>query len=172
VLLEGRARVPLSQRVRTKIGNNLTYGDKLKGAPSASKGPRPDWRVKALCRGYSTEQEDPWDADPKTKQPSDIAASICKQCPVRRECLLEGLRSDALNAGSAYMVWGGLAPAQRRALSRLRYRVGCPVCSGVLLISPEDAEWQVCVSCAMTWRTRKPKPVEITPDTSQSSQRG
>jgi hypothetical protein len=140
----------------------LTHGDKLKGASRAGEGPRPDWQTQAACRGYSVDYEDPWDADPKTKKPSDIAASICKQCPVRRECLLEGFRSDSLNAGDAYMVWGGLAPAQRRALARLRYRVGCPVCSGDLLLSPEGEEWQVCLSCAMTWKTRKPKPVDST----------
>jgi hypothetical protein len=130
------------------------HGDKLSGAPSASKGPRPDWRNKAACRGYAA-RIDPWDADPNDGIVSPTAAAFCKQCPVRRECLLAGLDSDQMNGGFAYGVWGGLSPKQRRAMIRLRYRVACPVCKGSLVITAEDEEWQVCASCAATWRCRK-----------------
>jgi hypothetical protein len=137
------------------LGDNLTqHGDKLTGAPSISKGPLPDWRSKAECSGYSA-SPDPWDADPKDGAVSDTARAFCKQCPVRRECLLEGLRSDELNGGAAYLVWGGLSPKERRALIRLRYRVACPVCRGKLVITAAGEEWQACASCGITWRCRK-----------------
>jgi len=139
------------------------HGDKLSGAPRESKGPRPDWRTKAACRGYMSASGDPWDADPKDGFVSTTAAAFCKQCPVRRECLLEGLRSDLLNGGAAYGVWGGLSPKERRALIRLRYRVACPVCRGQLIITSEGEEWQACASCAVTWRCRKREPVDTEP---------
>ena len=136
------------------------HGDRLSGAPSESRGPRPDWRTKAACRGYAA-IIDPWDADPKDGVVSDTAAAFCKQCPVRRECLLEGLRSDLMNGGFAYGVWGGLSPKERRALIRLRYRVACPVCRGQLIITSEGEKWQACASCGITWQCRKRKPAAL-----------
>jgi hypothetical protein len=130
----------------------LTHGDRMKGAPSNRTGPRPDWQTKALCRDYPAEY---WDADPSIGFVNPSAAAVCKQCPVQRECLLAGLESDKMNGDHAYLVWGGLAPKQRRAIVRARHRVGCPVCHGALLISPDGADWQVCASCGVTWRTRK-----------------
>lgn len=134
------------------------HGDKLSGAPRESRGPLPDWRTKAACRNY-TAAPNPWDAEPKDGFVSTTAQSFCKQCPVRRECLLEGLRSDELNGGAAYLVWGGLSPKERRALIRLRYRVACPVCKGNLVITAEGEEYQVCASCAVTWKCRKRPPI-------------
>lgn len=142
-------------------------GDKRQ-APRDSGGLRADWRVKASCRGYVVDHFDPWDADPNDGKVNPTAESICKHCPVQRDCLLEGLRNDQLNGGVAFGVWGGLAPRQRRALVRLRYRVGCPVCHGKLVITPEGEEWQACARCGVTWRCRKPAAY-ITHDSGQSS---
>lgn len=133
------------------------HGDKLSGASRESGEPLPDWRSHAACRGYAA-HIDPWDADPGDRVVSPTAAAFCKQCPVRRECLLEGLRSDKMNGDVAYGVWGGLSPKERRALVRLRYRVACPVCKGTLVITAAGEEWQVCASCAVTWRCRKRTP--------------
>ena len=136
------------------------HGDKLSGAPRESRGPRPDWRTFAACRKYETSHYDPWEAGPKDRKPSHTAEVVCDTCPVKRECLLAGLESDRMNHhGVAYHVWGGLAPAQRRAIIRAQNRVGCPVCKGQLLISPMGELWQACASCGVTWKRRNRKPI-------------
>lgn len=43
------------------------------------------------------------------------AAKLCRQCPVRTECL-----ADALDNRVEFGVWGGLTERQRRALLRRR----------------------------------------------------
>jgi hypothetical protein len=134
-------------------------GDKI-GARGTSHGPRPDWRTKAACREFVTTHYDPWEANPTERKPSHTAEVVCGTCPVKRECLLAGIASDAMNHhGVAYHVFGGLAPAQRRAITRARHRLGCPVCKGDLLISPTGENWQVCASCGVTWKTRNRKPL-------------
>jgi hypothetical protein len=143
-------------------------GDNRNEAPRASGGLRPDWRTKAACRGYADGYLDPWDADPSVGVVNNTAKEFCSTCPVKRECLVEGLRSDRLNLGVAYGIWGNTAPKQRRAMVRLRYREGCPVCKAKLIITPEGEEWQACASCGITWRCRKPA-VLITHDSEQSS---
>lgn len=130
-------------------------GDNRSKAPRASGGLRSDWRTKAACRGYADNYLDPWDADPNVGSVNATAAAFCKQCPVKRECLLEGLRSDHMNGGDAFGIWGNTAPKQRRAMVRLRYREGCPVCKAKLIITPAGEEWQACASCGVTWRCRK-----------------
>lgn len=130
-------------------------GNTRNEAPRASGGFRPEWRTKAACRGYADADTDPWDADPSVGVVNSAAKSFCSTCPVKRECLLEGLRSDRLNGGDAFGIWGNTAPKQRRAMVRLRYREGCPVCKAKLIITSEGEEWQVCVSCGITWRCRK-----------------
>lgn len=145
-------------------------GDNRTEAPRASGGLRPDWRTKAACRGYASATGDPWDADPNVGFVNSTAAAFCLQCPVKRECLLEGLKSDRLNGGDAFGIWGNTAPKQRRAMVRLRYRLGCPVCHGKLVITSEGEEWQACASCGITWRCRKREV--ITPDRPLSSPGG
>lgn len=138
-------------------------------APRASGGLRSDWMTKAACRDYANPYFDPWDADPGDGM-NPTAASFCKTCPVKRECLLAGFASDRLNGGAAFGIWGNTAPKQRRAMVRLRYREGCPVCKGKLIITPAGEEWQACASCGVTWRCRKREV--ITPDTPPSSPGG
>lgn len=134
-------------------------GDRT-GARGTSHGPRPDWRTLAACRKFETTHYDPWEAGPKDRKPSHTAEVVCGTCPVKRECLLAGLESDRMNHhGVAYHVWGGLAPAQRRAITRAQNRVGCPVCKGQLLISPMGELWQACASCGVTWKRRNRKPI-------------
>lgn len=130
-------------------------GDKRTETPRASGGSRLDWRTKAACRGYADAFGDPWDADPNVGVVNSTARAFCSTCPVKRECLLEGLRSDRLNGGDAFGIWGNTAPKQRRAMVRLRYREGCPVCKAKLIITSEGEEWQACASCGITWRCRK-----------------
>ena len=130
------------------------------GTRGTNRGPRLDWRTQAACRTFVTTHYDPWEAGPKERYPSHTAATVCATCPVKRECLLAGIASDAMNHhGVAYHVFGGLAPAQRRAITRARQRMGCPVCRGDLIISPTGENYQACASCGVTWKTRTRKPL-------------
>lgn len=43
-----------------------------------------------------------------------VALGYCETCPVRKECLAEGLKPDNLHAGS---IWGGMLFVQRRRLA-------------------------------------------------------
>lgn len=136
-------------------------GDR-KGARGTSHGPRPEWRTKAACREYNTAYYDPWEAGPRDKKPSHTAAVVCATCPVKRECLLAGLESDKMNHhGVAYHVWGGLAPAQRRAIVRAQSRMSCPVCKGQLVISPMGEMYQACASCGVTWKRSNRRPLNV-----------
>jgi WhiB family redox-sensing transcriptional regulator len=124
-------------------------------APRTSEGLRPHWEEKAACRDYNNKYQDPWDADPSVGHVNSEAHSFCGRCPVKRECLLAGLRSDALNNGVAFGIWGDTAPKHRRAMIRVRYRQACPVCKGKLVITANGEEWQACASCGITWRCKK-----------------
>jgi WhiB family redox-sensing transcriptional regulator len=129
-------------------------GDKHK-APRESGGLRAEWQKDAACRDYGDHYLDPWDADPNVDHVNATAHSFCVRCPVKRECLLAGLASDAMNNGAAFGIWGDTAPKQRRAMIRIRYRQACPVCKGKLVITAAGEEWQVCASCGVTWRCKK-----------------
>jgi hypothetical protein len=135
------------------------------GASRANGRLRADWRRDAACRDYADDYLDPWDADPHVSRVNATAHAFCVQCPVKRECLLAGLESDLLNAGVAFGIWGDTAPKQRRAMKRTRFRLGCPVCHGKLIITAEGEEYQACASCGITWRCRKHRL--FTDDTSQ-----
>lgn len=71
-----------------------------------------EWRDAAACR----------DEDPETFFPEgqagrtimnqvDDAKAVCRQCPVRRECLC-----FAVDTGQDFGVWGGLTADERRAV--------------------------------------------------------
>jgi hypothetical protein len=143
------------------------------GARGTSRGPRPDWRTQAACRTFETTHYDPWEAGPKERKPSHTAEVVCGTCPVKRECLLAGIASDAMNHhGVAYHVFGGLAPAQRRAITRARQRMGCPVCKGELIISPMGEMWQACASCGVTWKRSNRKPLNEHVDNDDATSTG
>jgi hypothetical protein len=120
---------------------------------------RADWQTKAACRDYADAYLDPWDADPHEGKVNATAHAFCRHCPVKRECLLAGLRSDELNNGLAFGIWGDTAPKQRRAMTRQRYRLACPVCKGDLIITDESAAWQACAACGLAWECRRRKPI-------------
>lgn len=46
------------------------------------------------------------------------AISICNSCPVKTQCLAEGLKSENLEHG----IWGGLMPAERMVLVGAKMR--------------------------------------------------
>ncbi len=147
--------MPVSARFVPERCNLRKNGDNKNEAPRSREGLRANWRLQAACSGYADNGIDPWDADPKDGKVNATAAAFCARCPVRRECLIEGLQSDQLNGGAAFLIWGGLAPKQRRALVRARDRLSCPVCHGVLLVAAVPATFQACASCGITWKARK-----------------
>jgi WhiB family transcriptional regulator, redox-sensing transcriptional regulator len=79
------------------------------------------WRQEAACR----------DKDPSTWFPAQnervvargsyaVAKRICRECPVRQECLDEALRCErglavTLRSG----MWGGLLPSERVSLEKV-----------------------------------------------------
>lgn len=70
-------------------------------------GAQHDWRSGALCR--STDAELLFVSGAQQRQ----ATSICRNCPVKRECA-----ADALDNKVEYGIWGGLTERQRRTLLR------------------------------------------------------
>lgn len=73
-----------------------------------------DFRDLALCRDFDPEIWFPLDERPESDGVRE-AAGLCALCPVREACL-----TWALESGQDFGVWGGLAPAERRALQRAR----------------------------------------------------
>ena len=78
-----------------------------------------DWVNDAECRGQPLEWWFPMEFN---KQASNIktAKAICRQCPVREDCL-----EYAMSYPHTYMslpgIWGGLTEAERRQLDSDRY---------------------------------------------------
>jgi WhiB family redox-sensing transcriptional regulator len=69
-----------------------------------------DWREMAACRGMSTAM---FFQEGHQELP---ARSICRQCPVRQECVGEAILENL------YGVWGGTNERERAAARRRRYR--------------------------------------------------
>lgn len=76
-----------------------------------------DWQQEGLCR-----KEDPETffldynlRGSEKKRKIEKARSICKECPVRKECL-----NHALTAPEIYGVWGGLSEEERILILRGR----------------------------------------------------
>jgi hypothetical protein len=67
----------------------------------------PEWRTRAACRG----RLDLDFIDPTPEQVGECRA-ICAGCPVREQCL-----DDALTAGEAWGIWGGLDVDEREQLA-------------------------------------------------------
>ncbi|WP_431195959.1 WhiB family transcriptional regulator [Mycobacterium camsae] len=66
-----------------------------------------DWHSRALCR--SADAELLFASGAQQRQ----ATSICRNCPVKRECA-----ADALDNKVEFGIWGGLTERQRRTLLR------------------------------------------------------
>lgn len=78
-----------------------------------------NWRIRAACRGPETalffppanaERRDERDARERR------AKSICRECPVRTQCL-----DHALHVGEMHGIWGGLNESERRGLQESIY---------------------------------------------------
>jgi WhiB family transcriptional regulator, redox-sensing transcriptional regulator len=74
------------------------------------------WRARAACRPYGSELFFPVKADFRNSEIAR-AKAICRQCPVREECL-----QVAMDGREKIGIWGGFTPEERARLHRLRRR--------------------------------------------------
>jgi WhiB family transcriptional regulator, redox-sensing transcriptional regulator len=77
------------------------------------------WRARAACRGPETALFFP-PSSAERREDRDLrearAKGICRECPVRRECL-----EYALRVGEPHGIWGGLNETERRGLLESTY---------------------------------------------------
>lgn len=72
------------------------------------------WRRRASCRGAPADLFFPERAQSDPER-LEQAKRLCATCPVSKACLVAGM-------AERYGIWGGLTPAERRALRRRRQR--------------------------------------------------
>ena len=73
--------------------------------PEARPGSFDTWPRQAICCGEDPDIFFPAFGDPGTK-----ARQVCTRCPVRADCLEDGIANDE------WGIWGGMDREQRRAL--------------------------------------------------------
>lgn len=69
------------------------------------------WYRAAACRGAPAEVFFPEPGTERFAAALEAARACCATCPVRAACLAAGMGED-------HGIWGGLDPAERRALGR------------------------------------------------------
>lgn len=94
------------------------------------------WKGRAACRGGDPDLFFPVGHSEAFAVEIEKAKAICRQCPVRSECL-----TDALNGPEKYGIWGGLTE-EERAKQRRRNRRTAPrrqevkECARCLIVKP------------------------------------
>ena len=68
------------------------------------------WHDRANCKGANADL-----FFPERGASTRTAKSICRECPVRAECL-----EFALSSGEKFGIWGGLSERERRRVRRER----------------------------------------------------
>ncbi|MEV0016610.1 WhiB family transcriptional regulator [Streptomyces tendae] len=77
--------------------------------------PRPvHWASNAVCRTDHI-HPDTWFPIPTDLAGVAYAKSLCRRCPVQMRC-----RTDALNRGEDFGIWGGLDESELQAVRRQR----------------------------------------------------
>ncbi len=71
-----------------------------------------DWQELAQCRG-----RDPEIFYPQRGVPTASAKTLCRECPVKSECLEYALVNE-----ERFGIWGGLSERERKKLHRERRR--------------------------------------------------
>lgn len=71
-----------------------------------------DWRDDAICIEYETNTFYP----ERSHELAKVAKAICRECPVRSECLDEAIANN-----EKFGVWGGLDTQERQREARRRY---------------------------------------------------
>ena len=77
--------------------------------------PREEWIEDALCRRLGLQTEIFF---PERARSSLPAKQVCRECPVRQECLADQLEYEARGTGQITGIFGGLTPSQRAPLVR------------------------------------------------------
>lgn len=72
-----------------------------------------DWSLRSACLDEDPDLFFPVGETGRAMVQMEIARRICIECPVRRQCL-----ELALRLGSEHGMWGGLNPAERKAIKR------------------------------------------------------
>lgn len=72
-----------------------------------------DWRDRIRCRGVDPELFFPVGHGPADVIQEERAKVLCRQCPVRAECL-----TWAQTTGQEHGIWGGLTADERRHARR------------------------------------------------------
>lgn len=80
------------------------------------------WRHDAACAGRDPELWHPASYDSTVgKVLTDVAISICRQCPAMIPCLVEAMeREGHVAADSRHGTWGGATPEDRARLAGAR----------------------------------------------------
>lgn len=81
-----------------------------------------EWHKQGLC---ANEASDWWFYDmptggnlpPEVRNQIQVAVNICQDCPVKLQCLEQGLEDENLINGS---IWGGMLYHQRRGIAKMR----------------------------------------------------
>jgi len=83
-----------------------------------------DWRDFAVCRGMDTNTWFPTPGQPAARK---AAMRICRECPVRRACLVDAMRMEANSKNTIrHGIRGGLTPGQRAGLAKGQRRKEVP----------------------------------------------
>lgn len=72
-----------------------------------------EWQEQARCKGRNSAV-----FYPQRGVPTASARALCKECPVKAECLSYALEND-----ERFGIWGGLSERERRKLQRERRRI-------------------------------------------------
>lgn len=75
--------------------------------------PRPAWMDEADCAGIGSDWWYPRAREDRASEIGREAKRVCRNCPVRLECL-----EYALDIKEEYGIWGGLTPGERRKIPR------------------------------------------------------
>ena len=78
---------------------------------------RGTWRRFAACQDFDTNLFFPEEESDGADEQTEVAKSICAECPVGSQCL-----EFALSTNQPYGIFGGLTEAERRSLRRRRAR--------------------------------------------------
>lgn len=109
-------KLPVSTKEISQVEEPLALFSRCRNGMNARAIDPADWQVAAACRGrydlfFPPDEQDESRLD-RRKRETD-AKSICKDCRVRRDCLVTALQHDE-NFG----IWGGATSRERRAMLR------------------------------------------------------
>ncbi|MGA3562583.1 WhiB family transcriptional regulator [Melissospora conviva] len=79
----------------------------------ASQRTRDDWRTRSACKDQDPELFFPIGTSGPALIQTEQAKAVCRQCPVRDECL-----QWSLDSGQEAGVWGGMSEQERDAVKR------------------------------------------------------